>query len=183
MIDEKRASEIAIAMYNNVFQFCMAKHGCKKEEAEEITQEVFLLFWQKHAVLEDNAIEHWLFVVASNKIKELYRKKNREYMLVSLDELEGSLDVLFAQFDEYFRMSDSEILKRKDIILRSLKKKEFELYKKVYIEGKTNQQIAEELGIEYGNVKVRKKRLNDKLKLSSKVMFSAFGQFIIKIFF
>lgn len=183
MIDKARAEEICNTMYSDVFRFCITQLKCYKDEALEITQDTFCLFYEKLNKLNDDKIFNWLCAVAKKKSLEYYRKVNKSYKLLPLEETFRSMHDILITVDNYFNVSDEQIQKSVKIIIKSLNEEDYELYYKRFVEGKAYKEIAKELGITEKYVGVKAYRLRSKVEVMAKVMFSAFGQFIIRMFF
>lgn len=183
MITKSRAENIAKDMYQTVFRFVFSKPEMSEHDAEEVTQETFLLFYQKLEILDDSMIDRWLVSVASKKCSELYRRNKKKELFVSMEELFNSWDDVLITVDNMYNVSDEDIRKSLDVILKTLNKEEYELYYKKYVERKNHAQIAEEMGITADNVGTRAFRLRKKLERLAKLAFTGFGQFIIRTFF
>ena len=183
MITKERAEEIVKERYDEVFDLCYSKPEISEYDAEEITQETFLLFYEKLGILEDDIIGRWLISTAKKKCYEFYRRKNKRMLMLSLEESFNSVDDILMVRDQYFKVSDEEIQKSLEVILKALTNDEYELYYKKYIERKKHKEISEELGITLANVNTRSFRLRTKLETLAKIAFSGFGQFIIRTFF
>ena len=184
MITKERAEEIVNEKYDTVFKFCHAKPCIKEYDAEELTQDIFLLFYEKLDILQDDKIGRWLYAVAKRKCYTFYKnkKKDRELMLYFEDTYNSIYDILMVR-DAYFKVTEEEIEKSVKVILDTLDEEEYVLYYKKYVEGKKHWEIAEEMGLTLSNVGVRSSRLTDKLETLAKMAFSGFGQLIIKLFF
>lgn len=183
MITKERAEEIATQMYDDIFKLCYSKPKIKEYDAQEITQDTFLLFYEKLDILDDDKINRWLISVAKLKCYEFYRKKDLRQLMLSFEESFNSVDDILIIRDQYFKVTDDEIQKSLDVILKALKKEEYMLYYKKFVEGKSHKQIAEEMGLTVTNVNARAFRLREKLNKLAKIAFSGFGQFIIRTFF
>lgn len=185
MIDKKTAEAIAVKYYNDVYRYCLSHLSYNKNLAGDITQEVFLLFQQKCEDLEDINIKSWLIRTAENKTLEHFRATKKDSVLIDIEDngLSYDVDDAFSLFDECFPLGDEEIEKYKAIILKSLTKKEQELYNKIYIEKKKYKVIAEELNTTENAITLRAFRLRKKIKTLAKLMLTSVGQIIIKIFF
>ncbi len=187
MIDKDTAKKIATEYYNDVHSYCLSYAHCTESEADDITQEVFLTFQEKVDKLQDNNIRAWLFKTAKNKAREYFREHGKAQKLVPLTPDETPTDDMFIYIDHYFEnvdyVSDEYIEKCKELILKSLSKKEIELYTKVFVEKKKYKQVAEEMNISEKNVAVRVSRLRQKIKTLVRLSLSVVGQVVIKLFF
>lgn len=187
MIDKITAKEIADEYYKEIYAYCLSYADCSETEAEDITQNVFLTFQQKLDKLENTNIRSWLMKTAKNKTREFFRQKEKADKLVPLDPDSLPTDDMFVCIDRYFaeidEVSDEYIEKCKELILKTLTKKEYELYNKVFIEKKKYSQVAEELNITENNVSVRVSRLRKKIKNLASLTVTVIGQMIIRTFF
>lgn len=185
MIDKKTAESIAEKYYDDIYRYCLSHLSYNENVAEDVTQEVFLLFQQKCERLEDINIKSWLVRTAENKVLEYFRATKKDSVIVHIDDGDFSCDEdeIFSLFDECFPLSDDEIEKYKSIVLKSLTKKEQELYNKIYVEKKKYKEIAEELNTTEKAINVRTFRLRKKINTLAKLMLTTVGQLIIKIFF
>ena len=185
MIDSKKAQEITEKYYEDVYSYCYSLVNSDTHEAEVLTQDVFVLFYEKCNELDDTYILRWLLVVAKNKAKEFYRQKKKDSALVSLDESFLVIDDndIKKMFEENFTDNDIDIDKYISILLKALNKKERELYYKIFQEKKSYKEIAAEMNITEAALSSRAIRLKKKIRTIIKLMFTSAGQFIIKIFF
>lgn len=185
LIDKNTAENIAEKYYDDIYKICLSRLNHNENIAEEITQEVFLLFQEKSEELEDKNIKGWLRRTAENKVSEYFRAAKKDDAVLNFEDENYSCDVdeAFLLFEECFPLSDEEIDKYKDIVLKSLTKKEQELYNKIYIEKKKYKEIAEELNTTEKVINLRAFRLRKKIRTLAKLMLTSVGQLIIKIFF
>lgn len=185
LIDKNTAENIAEKYYDDIYKICLSRLNHNENIAEDITQEVFLLFQEKSEEFEDKNIKGWLRRTAENKVSEYFRAAKKDDAVLHFEDENYSCDVdeAFLLFEECFPLSDEEIDKYKDIVLKSLTKKEQELYNKIYIEKKKYKEIAEELNTTEKAINLRAFRLRKKIRTLAKLMLTSVGQLIIKIFF
>ena len=185
MIDKIKADLICRLHYESVHKFCLNRLSCNTDDADDITQEVFLFFQQKADVLEDIHIKAWLFSVANLKTKEYFRKKNKEINFVSIDEIDidDETATLCAMFEQLEDFDIEKIDKYRDIIFNHLTEREKLLYQKRFVEGKTLSQIAEEMNTDAKYVSVMLSRMKKKLEILELMAVCSLGQLIIKLFF
>ena len=184
VIDKIKADLIAKTHYESVYKFCLVNLNHNTHDAQDITQEVFLLFQEKSDSLEDFNIKGWLFKTAHLKIKEYNRKLNREINNTVLEDFniaDESANVC-AMLEELNTFDSEDLEKYRNIIFDKLNEKEQILYQKRYIENKSHKQIAEELKTNHKNVSVMISRLNKKLNFLEAFVLCTVGQFIIKLF-
>lgn len=185
VISSERAQEIAKEYYDEIFSFCYSNAKFNKYDAEVLTQDVFLLFQEKCNDLNDDEIKHWLMVVAKNKTKEYYREKKKDMSVLSLDEavFEIAENDIQKMFEDNLPDNNEDTEKYIKILLKALTPKERDLYHKMFVEKKTYKQIAEETNTNESTVASRARRLKIRIRAIIKLMFSTFGQFIIRLFF
>ncbi len=107
--------------------YCLANRS--KESADEITQDVFLLLVQKWDTLQKDNIKAWLLAAARNKTLEYFRteKKQSGGINICLEEVSEIPD-----HDSSYELSEKEILKIKDELLKTLTEEERQLYNAYY---------------------------------------------------
>lgn len=186
MIDKDTAKQIASKYYKEIYAYCLSYANCSDDEAYDITQDVFLIFQEKLDRLDNVNIRSWLLSTAKNKTREYFREHQKAQRLVPLNPQRTPTDDMFSYIDRYFAemedVSDEYIEKCKELILKTLSKKEYELYTKVFIEKKKYKQIAEELNTTEKNIGVRVCRLRQKIKTLVTLSLSVAGQIVIKLF-
>jgi len=142
-LTNKKDSESFGQLYDlyveKIYRFIYYKVG-NKEEAEDITSEVFLKVWN-HIINEDKEIKSFsglLYRVARNAVIDLYRSKTREFE--HLDPEMEIPDVKNNWFEQLNIKSDMEQ------VLQALEKLKHEYKEAVtlrYIEGLTIDEVAQ----------------------------------------
>ncbi len=183
MLTAERLDEITKQYYDTIYTFCLSRSGNNPDDALDITQEVFTLMTEKRNELDDKNLKQWLLEVAKYKTKENYRQLKKHEKVSSFEETFTSADEIFSTMTKFYSYSDADIQMTLDAILKLLKKKEYELYIKKYVENKTHEEIAEEFGISVSSVSSRLDRLKKKIRRLGFFAFTFVGQFIIKNFF
>lgn len=127
-----------------------------EEKASDILQEVFLKVWKKvdDFQLEKSSLKTWLVRIARNAGIDQYRKENGKIM-VDVTEHTG--------ISSTFQHPENELINR-DLVktLNSLKPERRILVDMVYLQGYTQQEVADHLAIPLGTVKSRiRTALND----------------------
>ena len=146
--------------YSDIYKFCCSR--CRNaDDAQDITQDVFVVLVEKSATLNDKNIRAWLYQTADNKLHEYLRKKTVKNTFISLDENVCGYPNLSVQQDITLNLVQKKIL-------NLLNDSEKELFIKLYIENNDVELISEELGISKGALRVRKSRLKAKIKKSYK---------------
>ena len=183
MITKERAEEISKQYYEKIFSYCLSMTKNNYDDALEITQEVFLVFSKKMKELEDNIIEHWLMAVAKKKAYEYFRRLKNEKMVISIEDSFSSVDEVFSTMTKFYSYSDADTKMTIEAILKLLTEEEHELFIKKFIENKSQEEIAEEMGISVSNVSSRTGRLRSKIEKLGFFCFTFIGQIIIKNLF
>lgn len=111
--------------------------------------------------------------------------KSRQKKFAELTEDSASISdsEIFVHLENDINVSDEEILKQKEFVLKSLSQRDRELYKKIYEEKKTYKEIAKELNIPEKAVGSRAFRLRKKIRNRVNFTFTSIGQIIIRIMF
>jgi len=132
--------------------------------AEELVQEVMLKIWNRASTFDaaKASATTWIYTLARNGRIDLLRKKYRVREEVDVDELWdlGTEDDLLESEVHQGRM---EVDVRES--LRGLPPEQRQIIAKVYMEGKSHSEVAEELGLPLGTVKSRVRLAMSKLKL------------------
>jgi RNA polymerase sigma-70 factor (ECF subfamily) len=136
--------------HKQVYFFCYKMVG-NKEDAEELTEDVFLKLWKRQQIIDPNIpISGLLFKMtkdyAWNHIKKQQRIKEHEITLNSSSSLKSPS--AFADFvlKDYFNIADKAIEK--------LPEKRQKVFKLHYKEGLENKEIAQQLNISEATVRV-----------------------------
>lgn len=185
MLDKIKVDLISKTHYETVHKFCLNRLGLNHYDADDITQEVFLLFQEKADTLEDDYLKGWFYSVANLKTKELRRKQGKEAEFACLDDIDITDEAanICAILEEHNNFDIEKIDYYRDLIFEHLSKKEKELYTKHFIERKSHSQIADELNTNVKNVSVMVSRLRKKIEIMEFLVLCTLGQWIIKLFF
>lgn len=173
LISSERAAEIALLHYDDVYRLCLSRLK-RKEDASDVTQEVFLFFQEKYNELEDDYIKAWLYAVANNKIKEQFRaiaKREKELIFGTVFGSQTSTDILYEMEDN--KITPEEIEEKKQGILSSLNEKELELFEMVYTKHMEYEELAKALDTSEHAVRSRVYRLRLKIKERASFVFMA----------
>lgn len=131
-----------------VFSFGM-KYLRSKEDAEELTQAVFLKIWENCRNLKTNtSLKSYIFTIAYNDICKLFRKRSymRKFLSGKLPEIQEQ----DSQTEEY--INAGQLLNLVMQVIRKLPEKQMMAFVKSRIEGKSSREIAEEMNLSPGTV-------------------------------
>lgn len=153
---------IANKYYKDVCTFCIARCG-SREDGIELAQAVFLLFIQKSDSLKQTNIKSWLITTANYKVKEYFRARAKECSFLNFEECADIAD---------YRTTDEELVEDFEKLLNDTQKRIIDLlteqekivFIKRYIEKKSIANVAAELNMTEGNVRVHSSRAKKKAK-------------------
>jgi RNA polymerase sigma-70 factor (ECF subfamily) len=161
--DDRIAFEQLFKKYSERIYYFSIKYLKNKEEAEGITQEVFIRLWNRRFDLKlDLSFSSYLFMIAKNAVIDLLRKRQKE--LNFNDELKPNINIEtgstsesieYKELNEIVTNSINELpLKRRNIYLMSRN------------DGLTYKQIAEKLNISVKTVESHMRLALQQLKKS-----------------
>lgn len=167
--------------YNRIYSFCLRAVG-NSESARDITQDTFLVFWQKRSSLSfktEDQFMIWLYKTAKNKISEHYKEVVKSNNVTDISECNAAY-TFAASWDMPLSPEtvDEEIEKQRDYILTSLSPDEYLLYDMIYVQKKKYSDIAKELDITLDKVKKSAVKLKKTLNALKNIVFN-----IIKFIF
>ena len=148
--------ELAVGVLSEREQVALERHlqwcaGCRKEAAEELTQDVFLTAWRKAARFDATRgrLSTWLMTIAHNLAVDRLRRETgvTRPTLVLVDEV-----------PEVASAGEEDPLLERDAAVRALQalsNAERRLLVRAYFGGLTAREIAQADGIPLGTVKTR----------------------------
>ena len=148
------------------------------DETEELVQSVFLKVWENYKTLKkESSFKSYLFTIAYNEICNTFRRRShlRKFMDEQLNENAQSSN----ETDEL--IDYNSIRGQVDQIIARLPERQRSIFLKSRLEGKSNKDIANELGLSSGTVdnyiseslKFIRSNLQDK-NFSALLLFSLF---------
>jgi len=124
------------------------KYLKKKEETEELVQNVFLKMWENREKLKkDSILKSYLFTIAYNEMCNLFRRKKLEEQFRK--------EIGYSQknsFDTENQVNYNSMLERVKYLVEKLPDKQYTAFVKSRKEGKTTKKIAEEMNLSAGTV-------------------------------
>lgn len=161
--------------YNRIYSFCLRAVG-NSESARDITQDTFLVFWQKKNTLRFNTEEQltiWLYKTAKNKISEYYKEVIKNNNVADISECDA-VYTLAASWDMPLSSEtvDEEIKRQYNHILSSLSPDEYLLYDMIYIQKKKYSEIAKEFDMTLDRVKKNAVKLKKTLNTLKNIIFN-----------
>ena len=163
-IEQSQAVQIITLYYDNIYNFCRSRlFNC--QDAQDVTQEVFLTFYQKRDSLEPATVKAWLFGVAHNKILHEYSRAMKRSRFIPYDDLENFPDSsLQYDLEDVSAYGDDREEAVKACILSRLTPEEQNLFLDLYERHRKRADIAAELHISEDALNMRSYRLRRKLK-------------------
>jgi RNA polymerase sigma factor (sigma-70 family) len=136
--------------------------------ADEIAQEVMIKIWNKAHTYNPNfaAVGTWVFTLARNARIDYFRKNGRHQSAIDPETLWAEIvDETADPFQIALQRRSEELIARE---LLELPAEQEQVLRKVYMEGKSHSEVAEELGLPLGTVKSRVRLALKKLAISIK---------------
>ncbi len=149
--------------YDDVYKFCIARVQ-SIAAAEELTQEVFLLFLQKAGSLNNKNLQAWLYQVAGNKVNDYFRRLKAEACEIPLHEAEAFAAPLSREAPPTVPDFEALLTAAQKKILSVLSEEERKVFIKRYMEKKTVSIVCEETGGTANDVYVRSYSIKKKAK-------------------
>lgn len=143
--------------------FAMNGSALAAANAEELVQEVMIKVWQKATAFNPHkaAASTWIYTIARNCRTDMYRRLQKFDTPISADDIwpEAESDELFAAVQQ-----KRDATRIRDM-LQELPHEQCQILMKVYMEGKSHSEVAEELDLPLGTVKSRVRLAMKKLQL------------------
>lgn len=81
---------------DRIYRFCYFRTNQKKEDAEDLTADVFVKAWEKLATFRKGSFQAWLYMIARNTIIDHYRSTHQQVQLHEEipDEKESLVDMV-----------------------------------------------------------------------------------------
>lgn len=133
--------------------------------AEELVQEVMIKVWQKASGYNPQkaAASTWIYTIARNCRTDMYRRLQKFDTPINADDIwpEVESEELFVAVQQ-----KRDAARIKDM-LETLPHEQAQILVKVYMEGKSHSEVAEELDLPLGTVKSRVRLAMKKLQLTA----------------
>ncbi|MCY4043929.1 MAG: sigma-70 family RNA polymerase sigma factor [Cellvibrionales bacterium] len=146
--------------------FCLAKSPGSITMADELVQEVMVKIWQKahlyHPELASPST--WIFTLARNTRVDFFRKQHRHQTDITAEDIYD--DLIDETQDLFIAAHQKQQQKHIQQAMSHLSLDQTEVIAKVYMEGKSHSQVADELQLPLGTVKSRIRLALSKLGLS-----------------
>lgn len=124
-----------------------------RSEAEEITQEVLIKVWNKAASFNSGkaSVNTWIFTIARNTRIDFIRRNDRNDRKIEIEDIWHEPESPEPLVDLQQRRSE-QVIKQ---AMATLPDEQIQVLYKAFMEGKSHNEVAEELGLPLGTVKSR----------------------------
>lgn len=156
------AFRLIFESYNRLLFTCAIQLVKDKEQAEDIVSESFTKLWQRHEIFQtEEHIKAFLFVTTRNAslnyLRHIQRKTASQHELTYLNKDKDDQDVITD-------MIEGELLRRIYPLIETLPNKCRTIFKLIYFEDASTDEVAEKLHITPRNVLNQKRRAIQLLK-------------------
>ncbi len=170
MLSKEELEACCREYYLPVYKYCLSRLS-NKEDAEDATQETFVIFCKKRHILEEVHIKSWLYTTAHHMVLREFKKRSlkteKEYVF---DEQMTALSKKVRTFEE--DLVDYYIGKHIDDIYAQLSVREKELFDLCSDSNLKPGQIAQLLGLDPHTFSMRKLRLKEKCRdIMTEILF------------
>ncbi|TBR38453.1 sigma-70 family RNA polymerase sigma factor [Marinomonas agarivorans] len=163
--DKQALSRVFDFYAPKIHSFCLASHPGATLMADDITQEVMIKIWNKAHTFNPNtaSLTTWIFTIARNARIDYLRKNGRHQSNIDPEFIwDNIVDEDVDLFREAQREKDKKMIAEG---LAQLPNEQRQVLVKVYLEGKTHIEAAQDLGIPLGTIKSRVRLALNKLSI------------------
>jgi RNA polymerase sigma-70 factor, ECF subfamily len=155
---DSKALEILYNRYAFLLYTLIKKIAVKKELAEEILTEVFVIIWKRVELFDiySGNVYTWLITLARNKAVDTIRRNNKDLEMPEYSdkyEVDFIVPRLSQQIDALDLATANTIKDSVEVALKKLTDAQQYVIYLAYYEGLTQREIAERLNIPYSTVK------------------------------
>jgi RNA polymerase sigma factor (sigma-70 family) len=137
--------------------------GADRSEAEEITQEVLIKVWNKAASFNPAkaSVNTWIFTIARNTRIDFIRRNERNDRKIDIEDIWHEPESPEPLVDLQQRRAEQVIRQA----MTSLPDEQLQVLYKAFMEGKSHNEVAEEMDLPLGTVKSRIRLALSKLQI------------------
>jgi len=131
--------------------------------AEEVTQEVMIKIWRKAASFNSSkaSATTWIYTIARNTRIDFIRRNERAERKIDVEDIWHDAETAEPLVDMQQRRAENQIRKA----ITTLPDEQAQVLYKAFMEGKSHNEVAEELGLPLGTVKSRIRLALSKLQV------------------
>ncbi len=143
--------------------FAMNGSTLSANHADELVQEVMLKVWQKASAYNAGkaAASTWIYTIARNCRTDMYRRLQKFDTPLSADDIWTESD----EDEPFVAVQERRSALRVRELIGELPFEQAQILAKVYMEGKSHSEVAEELDLPLGTVKSRVRLAMQKLQV------------------
>lgn len=143
--------------------FALSGSTLSANNADELVQEVMLKVWQKAGAFNPDkaAASTWVYTIARNCRTDMYRRLQKFDTSLRAEDISGDQETEEAFVVLHQRRNEDRIRE----LVKELPIDQAQILAKVYMEGKTHSEVAEELNLPLGTVKSRVRLAIQKLQI------------------
>ncbi len=149
---------LLVERYQGQLYSLSLRHVGDRQLAEDVTQEAFISAWRSIRTYKGGSFKAWLFRIAINQARDLYRRSNR-HRATSLDELleQGTVNAPESALEEGPEAAalSSASLRAVEQCLQKLPPEHRLVVLLSDVQGLTYDELTETLGLPLGTVKSR----------------------------
>ena len=137
-----------------------------ENDAEDVLQDIFMRIHNGIGSLKnEERVESWVFSIARRALSDYYRSRNRKKTTPASDEIEEPADDVNFNVNEFEGEHDvhEEVLSWLIPMIDELPEKYSKPLKMADVDGKTQQQVADQLELSLSGAKSRVQRAREKL--------------------
>lgn len=137
--------------------------GANRSEAEEITQEVLIKVWNKAASFNSSkaSVNTWIFTIARNTRIDFIRRNERNERKIDIEDIWHEPESPEPLVDLQQRRAE-QVIKQ---AMATLPEEQLQVLYKAFMEGKSHNEVAEELSLPLGTVKSRIRLALNKMQI------------------
>ena len=137
--------------------------GANRAEAEEITQEVLIKVWNKAASFNSSkaSVNTWIFTIARNTRIDFIRRNERNDRKIAIEDIWHEPESPEPLVDLQQRRAE-QVIKQ---AMATLPDEQVQVLYKAFMEGKSHNEVAEELSLPLGTVKSRIRLALNKMQI------------------
>lgn len=143
--------------------FLMKNGGGDWSQAEEITQEVMIKVWRKAASFNSSkaSATTWIYTIARNTRIDFIRRNERKDRKIEPEDIWHELESAEPLVDMQQKRAETQIRRA----MSSLPDEQAQVLFKAFMEGKSHNEVAEEMSLPLGTVKSRIRLALSKLQI------------------
>jgi RNA polymerase sigma-70 factor (ECF subfamily) len=146
------------SIYGFVYQTCK-----QSEDAEDLTQEIFVKLWENSRTVQIESLKSYLFTIARGTVVDWTRKRVNQLVFERLDE-EREFYMSISEPDD--QVSKERLLSIIHRIAQTMPERRQEVYRLRWIEGLSRKEIAQCMGITVTTVDIHLQKALEYLRIN-----------------